>query len=83
MNIDERIYQALIQSHADDLSVIRHYVRWLKFRRQINQFFYEQPAHWIKPDPALSPKMPVTAFPILQERRRAYRVDFNAHWMNQ
>ncbi len=53
MDIDERIYQALLNMHADDLTVIRQYVRWVKFRRRMHNFFYA-PAHWVNRRAVLS-----------------------------
>lgn len=82
MSIDEQIAQAVAESHPHDLSTIRHYIAWVKFRRKIHSTFYDPDVHWIRPDPKPFPPMPVPALPILQERRRAYRVKFNAHWLN-
>lgn len=52
MNIDELIGQALLDTHADDLKVIRSYVHWLRLRRTVNQIFFAPPikrVHWAKP----------------------------------
>ena len=49
MSIDDLIYQALLETHANDLTIIRQYARWLKIRRRVNQVFYDLPAHWVKP----------------------------------
>lgn len=81
MNIDEQIAQAVAESHPHDLPTIRRYIAWVKFRRKIHNTFYAR-VHWIKPDAMPFPKMAVVTLPFVEERRRPYRVKFNAHWMN-
>jgi len=51
MHIDDLIYRALLETHADDMTIIRRYVQWLKVRRHVNQFFYDLGlrVHWVKP----------------------------------
>lgn len=39
---------ALGQSHSDDLATIRHYIKWVMFRRKITDSFYQR-FHWVKP----------------------------------
>lgn len=43
---DDELYQALFQSHFEDMKKIRNYVKWVKFRRAIHNMFYFQ-AHWV------------------------------------
>ena len=38
----------LSESHPHDLQTIRHYIKWVSFRRMIHNAFYFR-AHWIKP----------------------------------
>lgn len=82
MNIDERIAQAVLESHPHDLVTIRRYIAWVKFRRKIHNAFYAPGRHWVRPNDVAFPSIAKPALPITQERRRAYRVKFNAHWMN-
>jgi hypothetical protein len=48
MHIDDLIYQALLDTHKDDMTLIRHYVQWVKIRRAINRVFYSPPVHWVR-----------------------------------
>lgn len=54
MDIDELIAQELLDAHPSDLEVIRKYVAWVKFRRQMNRMFYPA-AHWLLPAPKPKP----------------------------
>lgn len=47
MDINEEIFLALLESHPDDLKVIKQYVRWVKVRRVIHDIFYKS-AHWVR-----------------------------------
>lgn len=45
-----RLYQELHCSHPEDLKPIKRYARWLRLRRQVNNYFYLVPQmHWVKP----------------------------------
>jgi len=48
----ELIRSELQNAHPEDISVIRQYVTWLRFRRYVNNSFYHYPrAHWVKVPP--------------------------------
>jgi len=80
MSIEE-IRVALKESHSSDLEVIKRYIAWVGFRRRMHTLFYFR-AHWIKPNPKPFPSLTPLTLPTTHERRKAYRVNFNAHWMN-
>jgi hypothetical protein len=43
------IRQELLASHPADLKAVRHYTRWLRLRRQVNNYFYLTPQmHWVR-----------------------------------
>ncbi len=52
MGIDEQLAQAIFELHPSDLSIIRKYISWVKFRRKVNHTFYPS-VHWVlsKPRP--------------------------------
>jgi len=81
MNIDELIAQAVSESHPHDLLIIRRYIAWVKLRRKIHNTFYAR-VHWVSSNAKPCSKIEPIAVPFLQERRREYRVKFNAHWIN-
>ena len=43
----EEIIAALMLCGSDDLRVIRAYIRWIKFRRKVNDRFYPV-HHWVR-----------------------------------
>ncbi len=45
--MDEFI-NVLSDAHPHDLQTIRHYIKWVSFRRMIHNAFYFR-AHWVKP----------------------------------
>lgn len=48
MDIDEQLAKEIFECHPSDLSIIRKYIAWVKFRRKMNQVFYPS-VHWISP----------------------------------
>lgn len=78
MNIDERIAKAIAESHPNDLTIIKHYITWVKLRRKVNDAFY-RPVHWVKAN------MTPLAFSIQPvERRRLIRQKFpSVHWVGR
>lgn len=46
MDIDELLAQAIFESDPSDLSEIRKYIAWVKFRRKIHHTFYPS-VHWV------------------------------------
>lgn len=46
----DELNSALNNAHPRDISEIKKYVAWVKFRRYINNIFYLLPdAHWVGP----------------------------------
>lgn len=41
------IFAALMLAHPSDLGTIKHYIRWVKFRRVIHNRFYFN-AYWVR-----------------------------------
>ena len=47
MSIEEELLAALLLSSPEDLRAVRHYIGWMRFRRQVNDKFYPS-RHWVK-----------------------------------
>jgi len=47
MDILAEIYQAVLETHPNDLHTVKIYIAWVGFRRRVHDGFYLQ-VHWIK-----------------------------------
>lgn len=48
MNIDDKIFRAILDAHPDDLPLIKQYANWIRVRRIVNNIFYFE-TYWMKP----------------------------------